>query len=75
MPKKISFEAKLEKLAEIVETVDDAATPLDEAISLYKNGVTLAAECGEILRRHEEEILILQKNVEEFSLSPFSAGD
>jgi exodeoxyribonuclease VII small subunit len=56
-----TLEKKLEKLSQIVEQVEDSQTPLDKAMSLYKDGVKIAEECGEILRRCEEDVLILQK--------------
>jgi len=66
MPKKkTSFETDIARLAEIVEQVEDAATPLDNAISLYKEGLLLVAKCGKTLGQYEEEILILQKDVDE----------
>jgi exodeoxyribonuclease VII small subunit len=73
-----TFEEKLEKLAEIVEKVEDSGTPLDTSISLYKDGIVLAKECGEVLRKYEEEVFILQKDAEavtaEFSLAPFTGA-
>jgi len=67
-----TFEQKLEKLAEIVEQVEDSATPLDSAISLYKDGIALAKDCNETLRVYGDEVLILQKTAEDFTLEPFS---
>jgi len=72
--KNATFEEKLENLAQIVEKVEDSQTPLDEAISLYKEGIAVAKECGETLRRYEEEVLILQKTADDFILEPFSAA-
>jgi len=68
-----SFEANLGRLTEIVEQVEDSQTPLETAISLYKEGLTIAEKCGDVLRRCEEEILTLQKTVDAFSLEPFAA--
>jgi exodeoxyribonuclease VII small subunit len=56
----MKLEKKLEKLSQIVEQVEDAQTPLDKAMSLYKDGVKIAKECGEILRRYEEDIFVLR---------------
>ncbi|MCL2840718.1 MAG: exodeoxyribonuclease VII small subunit [Defluviitaleaceae bacterium] len=77
MPKKTkqSFEENLERLSIIVEQVEDVSTPLDTAIALYKEGLTLAEKCGETLRVHEAEILTLQKSaVGLFELEPFTEG-
>lgn len=65
MPKKISFEKKLEALEEISDKIDSAETPLDTAISLYRDGVKLARELNETLRAYEEEVQILQAETEE----------
>jgi len=65
MPKKKpTFESDISRLAEIVEQVEDSTTPLDTAISLYKEGLELAAKCGKTLSQYEEEILTLQKDAE-----------
>jgi len=66
MPKKkISFETDIARLAEIVEQVEDGETSLDKAISLYKEGLELAAKCGKTLGKYEEEIRTLQKDADE----------
>jgi len=61
----MKLEKKLEKLSQIVEQVEDAQTPLDKAMLLYKDGVKIAKECGKILRDYEDDVLILQKTNEE----------
>ena len=76
MPEKktTSFEEDLSNLARIVEQVEDSQTPLDKALALYKDGLTLAATCGETLTQYEKEILTLQKNADEtFVLKSFGA--
>jgi len=71
--KKTTFEEDLTNLATIVEQVEDSQTPLDKSLALYKEGLTLAAKCGETLTQYENEILILQKNADAtFVLQPFS---
>ncbi|MCL2456881.1 MAG: exodeoxyribonuclease VII small subunit [Defluviitaleaceae bacterium] len=55
-----TLEKKLEKLAQIVEQVEDSQTPLDKAMSLYKDGVKIAKECSDILNRYEEDVILLQ---------------
>ena len=63
--KKTSFEDDIIRLAQIVEQVEDGQTPLDKALTLYKEGLTIAAKCGETLTVYENEILTLQKNADE----------
>ncbi|MCL1862360.1 MAG: exodeoxyribonuclease VII small subunit [Defluviitaleaceae bacterium] len=72
--KKISFEQKLQKLEEIVEQVENADTPLEKSLALYKDGIALAKECGDVLRVFEEEVLVLQREADGFSSEPFAAG-
>jgi exodeoxyribonuclease VII small subunit len=67
----MSFEKKIASLEEIVEQIEDAQTPLDAAVSLYKNGIELARECGEILRGYEEEVQVLKKSADGFMSVPF----
>ena len=70
--KKTTFEEDLANLATIVEQVESSSTPLDKSLALYKEGLTLAAKCGETLTKYEEEILTLQKNADDtFILKPF----
>jgi exodeoxyribonuclease VII small subunit len=73
MPKKSEkFEDKLKRLEETAEKVENA--PLDDAISLYKDGIELVKECGEILRGYEEQVMVLQKKAGEFILEPFAGA-
>jgi len=76
MPKKEQkFEQALIRLSEIVDNIEDGETTLDGAIKLYKEGLKLAENCGDILGRYETEVLQLQKDAEGvFTLAPFSGG-
>ena len=68
----MKFEQKLAYLEEIVERVDDSETSLEEAISLYKEGITTAKQCAEILQTFEDDVLVLQKEAEGFTLKPLT---
>ena len=74
MPKKQqSFEKSLSRLSEIVEQIEDGDTTLEDAIKLYKEGITRAQDCGSILNRYEAKVLQLQKDADgTFTLEPFS---
>jgi len=76
MPKKTQkFEEALSRLSDIVETIEDGETTLDGAIKLYKEGLKLAQNCGDILGHYESEVSALQKNADEtFALTPFGEG-
>ena len=70
--KNLKFEEALRRLSEVVDAVEDGETSLEDAIALYKEGLKLSEECGEILTSFEAEILSLQKKADEtFSLLPF----
>ncbi|MCL2499907.1 MAG: exodeoxyribonuclease VII small subunit [Defluviitaleaceae bacterium] len=68
----MTFELSIEKLAVLTEAIESPATPLDEALALYKEGIALAKECGEALSGYEAEIMVLQKEADGvFALNPF----
>ncbi|HOG64084.1 MAG TPA: exodeoxyribonuclease VII small subunit [Spirochaetota bacterium] len=52
------FEKGLERLEEISARLDDDAIPLEEAISLYEEGVKLSASLTEYLGKAERRILV-----------------
>jgi len=62
--KQNTFEDDITKLSEIIEQIEDNQTPLDTAISLYKEGITTAVKCGEILKQYENEIYLLKQNAD-----------
>ena len=71
-----SFEAALERLEAIVEELDGGEPSLEEAVSLYEEGVKL-------FRYSREQLNAAQKRVEElvgeseetFLLQPFEDGE
>jgi exodeoxyribonuclease VII small subunit len=62
--KKLSFEDALDKIENIVETLENEQVTLEKSIALYKEGLLLSAVCQEKLALAEGEILQLQKNVQ-----------
>ncbi len=46
---RIPFEQALKQLEAIVAKLQDAQTPLEEAVSLYEEGIRLSNYCAEIL--------------------------
>jgi len=75
MPKKLKFEEALSRLSHIVETIEDGETTLDDAVKLYKEGLKLAENCGDILGRYESEVYVLEKGANDaFSIMPFGEG-
>ncbi|HET9029464.1 MAG TPA: exodeoxyribonuclease VII small subunit [Candidatus Aquilonibacter sp.] len=51
-----SFEAKLERIDEIVKKLESGRVELDEAIALFKEGKTLARECEAMLKSAQEQV-------------------
>ncbi len=52
----MKFEDKIKKLEEIVLKLESNETPLDEAMSLYEEGIALSKELTEILSKAEAKI-------------------
>ena len=53
------FETRLERLAEIVDRLEDEDLPLEEGVALYKEGTALAKSCSEQLQRAKNEIKVV----------------
>ncbi|HIT86466.1 MAG TPA: exodeoxyribonuclease VII small subunit [Candidatus Coprocola pullicola] len=70
--KKLTFEQAVEKLEEIVETLETEEVSLEKSIALYKEGMALATFCKEKLTVAEGEVMLLQKDIEgKMEESPF----
>ncbi|WP_319471620.1 exodeoxyribonuclease VII small subunit [uncultured Pseudodesulfovibrio sp.] len=56
---KETFEDRLERLKSIVERLERGELPLEEGVTLYKEGVKLVQTCGKQLdsARHEVKIV------------------
>ncbi len=57
--KELSFEEKLDKLEEISKALQDPATDLQKAVSLYEDGMKLANEVDKELSKIERRIEIV----------------
>jgi exodeoxyribonuclease VII small subunit len=51
-----AFDAKLARLEAIVKTLEGGDPSLDDAVKLFKEGKTLAAECEALLKSSQEQI-------------------
>ena len=60
-----NFEQRLERLETIAEKLRDGTVPIDEASSLFEEGVKLARDLETELRRLERRIEILVNDTEE----------
>ncbi len=63
MPKKSvkGFEANIAELEAIINSMESGEYTLEESIKKYKEGMTLALECQNILKKAEQEIYIYEE--------------
>lgn len=60
---KDGFEARMAKLREIVEKLEGGDLPLEEGVTLFREGVALARSCRESLDKARNEVTILADGV------------
>lgn len=68
---KLNFEEAMQKLERIVEKLEEGDVPLEEAISIYREGMELSKLCHDKLKNVEEqltEIITVDGNKENFSI-------
>ena len=62
---KQTFEASLERLAQIVEMLESGTESLEESMKLFEEGTALSARCYEKLRKAEQKIREIAPEEEE----------
>jgi exodeoxyribonuclease VII small subunit len=70
--KKLTFEQAMEQLEGIVEQLEEGDVPLEEAISIYKQGMDLSRLCHSKLKTVEDQLTqILREDgeLENFTVS------
>lgn len=60
--KKVTFESALQRLEEIVDSLEKGEVSLEDAISLFEEGIKTAKICKETLESAEKKIKQLIKN-------------
>jgi exodeoxyribonuclease VII small subunit len=60
---KHNFEQSLKRLEKIVEALEKGDIPLEDAISMYEEGIQLSKQCVEELSKAELRIQKLSKDV------------
>lgn len=60
----MSYEKAISRLEEIVRQLEDASTPLETAMELFKEGMTLSKFCHSKLSVIEKEMNVLTENKE-----------
>ena len=58
----MSFEKSMNRLDEIIASLDNDKLPLDDALELYKEGIALSAECKKALENAKQQVRILDEN-------------
>lgn len=56
MAKQLKFEDKMNRLAQIIDELDNEDTELDKSIKLYEEGLLLSKELKTQLKSFEEKI-------------------
>ena len=58
---KLSFEAAMARMEEIVKLLEKGDAPLDSAIGLFEEGTALAKQCNAMLDEAEQKVVRLMK--------------
>ena len=59
--KKVTFEQQLQRLEEIVASLEKGDVPLADSLALFEEGTKLAALCSTMLDEAEQKVVKLQK--------------
>ena len=58
---KITFEAAEKRLNELVELLSDSNTPLDEALALFEEGISLIKYSNKVLDEAEQKVKVISE--------------
>lgn len=64
MAKVTTFEQRLTRLQEIVEKLSAEEIPLEESVTLFREGQALAKSCGDQLIKARQEVKLLSADGE-----------
>ena len=56
---KMTFEARLQRLQEIVAALESGTLPLEDSVNVYKEGLALTKSCREQLEKARNEVRLL----------------
>ncbi|WP_456323946.1 exodeoxyribonuclease VII small subunit [Hydrogenimonas sp.] len=62
MEKEQDFETRVEEAKKIMEQLMDPEIPLEKSVKLYKKGMRLLKEAGEILEKAQIEVETIEKS-------------
>ncbi|TVY04459.1 exodeoxyribonuclease VII small subunit [Cohnella terricola] len=69
-----TFESAMEKLESIVSRLESGDVPLETAIELFQEGMSLSRLCGQKLEQVERRIETLVEGEAGLQRKPFAAG-
>lgn len=71
----LNFEQAMDKLERIVEQLETGDVPLEQAIALFQEGMSLSHFCSQKLEQVEQKIEMLIEEDGSFSKKPFQPAD
>lgn len=72
MEKEIKFEKVMERLEEIVQTLEKGDLPLEDSLKAFEEGIRLSGLCMAKLDEAEKRVEILVRDKDKVVLKPFS---
>ncbi len=74
--KNVNFEASMERLEEIVRSLESGETGLDGSLKLYEEGIALVRACSERLEAAEQTVKLLQLRPDgSMEMADFNSAD
>lgn len=74
--KKVTFEQQLQRLEEIVASLEKGDVPLADSLALFEEGTKLAAACSRQLDQAEQQVVKLMKGPDGTPVElPFEGGE
>lgn len=64
MPKKMTYEQSVQRLDEIVRSMEKGDAPLEESLKLFEEGATLITACTKMLDEAEQKVVKLKKGAD-----------
>jgi len=71
----LTFEQALNRLAEIVRTMEDGGLGLQESLNLFDEGTRLGRRCSQLLDEAELRVSVATEGVNGVELKDFRASD
>lgn len=62
MPKRKTFEQAIDRLEDIADELERNEVTLDEAVSLYKEGMELSVFCADKIKKAKSALQLLQRD-------------